>query len=71
MFAGVGFWNGTRAGKGQLSLYLYRKSVADRYDTLNLFDYKKDEIEGIEVEKDGLDRESGVPTGVDSGHAAS
>lgn len=71
LFAGVGFWNGTRTGKGQLSLYLYRKSVADRYDTLNLFDYKKDEIEGIEVEKDGLDRESSVPVGVDSGHAAS
>lgn len=39
LFAGVAFWNGITHSKGSLQLYMYRKSVADRYDTLNLFDY--------------------------------
>lgn len=43
LFAGVQFWNGVKYGKGSLRLYIYRKNVADRYDTLNLFDYGKQE----------------------------
>lgn len=40
LFAGVSYWNGLNAKytKGQLRLYFYSKSVADRYDTLRLFD---------------------------------
>lgn len=42
LFAGVSFWNGTaaRSTKGQLRLTLYRKKIAERYDSLNLFDYQ-------------------------------
>ena len=47
LFAGIEFWNGMN-GKGSLRLYIYRKKVADRYDTLNLFDYGKDVIEGMD-----------------------
>lgn len=43
LFAGISYWNGIK-GRGTLSLYLYRSSVAERYDTLNLFDYGKDLI---------------------------
>lgn len=44
LFAGISYWNGVKSSKGQMSLYFYRKSVANRYDTLNLFDYDKDHI---------------------------
>lgn len=42
LFAGVSFWNGTSAKstKGQLKLTFYRKKTAERYDSLNLFDYQ-------------------------------
>lgn len=43
LFAGVSFWNGVTRSKGQLRLYFYKSSVADRYDTLNLFDYGTDD----------------------------
>lgn len=39
VFAGIKYWNGMRFTKGQLMLTLYKKSVADRYDTTALFDY--------------------------------
>ena len=42
LFAGISYWNGLKYSKGSLRLYIYRKSIADRYDTLNLFDYDKD-----------------------------
>lgn len=71
LFAGVAFWNGLRNEKGMLSLYFYRKSVADRYDTLNLFDYKKDQIESIEVKEDGMDTELTPSAGHDGSHVAS
>lgn len=35
-FAGVAFWNGVKT-RGTVRLYFYSKSVADRYDTLRLF----------------------------------
>src|SRR5690625_4653746 len=40
VFAQVSYWNGTNARftKGQLKLVKYSKNVADRYDTLKLFD---------------------------------
>lgn len=40
LFAGVSYWNGLNAKytKGQLRLYIYQNSVANRYDTLRLFD---------------------------------
>lgn len=49
LFAGISYWNGMKYSKGSLRLYFYRKSVANRYDTLNLFDYDKDHIEGDKV----------------------
>lgn len=40
VFASVKYWNGLNARytKGSLSLSVFRKSVANRYDTLKLFD---------------------------------
>lgn len=54
LFAGVAYWNGERYGRGQLRLYFYRKSIADRYDTLRLFNYKdevKENEKVIDLEK--------------------
>lgn len=48
LFASIAFWNGMSSRRGSLRLYVYRKKVADRYDTLNLFDYGKDVIEEVE-----------------------
>jgi len=48
LFASIAFWNGMASRRGSLRLYVYRKKVADRYDTLNLFDYGKDVIEEVE-----------------------
>lgn len=39
IFAGVSFWNGIRNIRGSLTMTIYKKSVADRYDTLALFGY--------------------------------
>lgn len=41
LFAGVSYWNGVRYSRGQLRLYFYRKKIADRYDTLKLFNYQE------------------------------
>lgn len=51
LFAGVSYWNGLNAKytKGQLRLYFYHSSVADRYDTLRLFEVP----EGGKVEVEG------------------
>lgn len=40
LFAAVSYWNGLNARytRGQLSLFVYRKKIAERYDTLRLFD---------------------------------
>lgn len=40
IFAGVKYWNGLNAKytKGSLTLSVYKKSIAERYDTLKLFD---------------------------------
>lgn len=47
LFAGVKYWNGTSARytKGQLKLTLYRKSIANRYDSLKLFNYEDEQEE--------------------------
>ena len=37
LFAGIAFWNGMRKERGTLRLYFYRKAIADRYDTLRIF----------------------------------
>lgn len=42
LFAGVSYWNGINHSKGSMRVYIYSKSVADRYDTLNLFNYADD-----------------------------
>lgn len=39
VFAGVAYWNGMRYTTGRLNLTVYKKSIADRYDTTALFDY--------------------------------
>lgn len=51
LFAGVSYWNGLNARytKGQLRLYFYQSSIADRYDTLRLFEVP----EGEKVEVQG------------------
>lgn len=43
LFAGISYWNGLNARftKGQLRLYFYQKNIAERYDTLKLFDVKE------------------------------
>lgn len=40
LFAAVSYWNGLNARytRGQLSLFIYRKKIAERYDSLRLFD---------------------------------
>jgi len=42
VFACVSFWNGMRNMRGTLEMCVYRKSVADRYDTLRLFGYEEE-----------------------------
>lgn len=37
LFAGISFWNGMSKERGSLRVYFYRKSVANRYDTLRIF----------------------------------
>lgn len=39
IFAGISYWNGMRYTRGQLRMTIYKKSIADRYDTTALFDY--------------------------------
>lgn len=50
LFAGVSYWNGIRFSKGQLRLYFYQGSVANRYDTLKLFNYKDELAEAVKGE---------------------
>lgn len=52
LFAGVSYWNGLNAKytRGQLRLYFYSKKIADRYDTLRLFDVPHQESKGAKVE---------------------
>lgn len=38
LFAGISFWNGMSKERGTLRMYFYKKSIADRYDTLRIFD---------------------------------
>lgn len=40
LFACVSFWNGLRNVRGSLEMVTYSKKVADRYDTMALFDSK-------------------------------
>lgn len=46
LFAGISFWNGMKKERGSLRLYFYRKSVADRYDTLRIFNNETSEDTG-------------------------
>ena len=39
VFASIGFWNGVKT-RGIVSMYIFNKSVANRYDTLALFNYE-------------------------------
>lgn len=43
LFAGISFWNGMSKERGTLRVYFYRKSVADRYDTLRIFNGEDEE----------------------------
>lgn len=38
VFAAVSFWNGVRNIRGKLDMCVYSKAVADRYDTMALFE---------------------------------
>lgn len=37
VFAAVSFWNGVKT-RGTVKMYIYNKSIANRYDTLRIFD---------------------------------
>ena len=41
VFACVSFWNGIRTMRGSLELCIFRKSIANRYDTKALFGYSE------------------------------
>lgn len=41
LFGAISYNNAIKNSKGQLKLYIYRSSVANRYDSMNLFDYVK------------------------------
>lgn len=41
IFACVSFWNGIRNVRGSLEMCVYKKAVADRYDTMALFNSDK------------------------------
>lgn len=49
LFAGIKYWNGMKYTRGSMRIYKYSKSVGDRYDTSNLFNYE-DDMEGLEDE---------------------
>ena len=36
LFASIAFWNGVK-GRGTLQMYIFKQSIADRYDTLKIF----------------------------------
>ena len=42
VFMGARYWNGMKYGRAKAQFYMYKKSVADRYDTSNLFDYDEE-----------------------------
>lgn len=50
LFAGISFWNGISKERGTLRMYFYRKSVADRYDTLKIFDESVNTDDTKEIE---------------------
>lgn len=39
LFGAISYNNAIKASKGQLKMYIYKSSVADRYDSMNLFEY--------------------------------
>lgn len=39
LFGAISYNNAIKNSKGQLKLYIYKSSVADRYDSMNLFEY--------------------------------
>lgn len=48
IFAAVKFWNGIRTMRGSLELIMFKKSIADRYDTKALFGYEQRYLAGGE-----------------------
>lgn len=59
VFAGIAFWNGVKT-RGTVSMYIYSKSVADRYDTLRLFNQVESKAPTLSVEAKGS-AQPGVP----------
>ncbi|GAB0171936.1 zonular occludens toxin domain-containing protein [Lysinibacillus sp. CTST325] len=45
LFAGISFWNGMSKERGTLRMYFYKKKVADRYDTLRIFDRSDEDVQ--------------------------
>jgi hypothetical protein len=41
LFGAISYNNAISRSKGQLKLYIYNSKIADRYDSMNLFDYVK------------------------------
>lgn len=42
LFGAIRYWNGQRFSKGTLQLHLFKKGIAERYDTMKLFNFKND-----------------------------
>lgn len=51
LFGGISFWNGISRERGSLRMYFYRKGVADRYDTLKIFDESVNKEESLPGEE--------------------
>lgn len=60
LFGAISYNNAIKNSKGQLKLYVYRSSVADRYDSMNLFDYAQPDSVGSGARVPAL---PGVPRG--------
>lgn len=48
LFAAIKFWNGLRNLRGSVEFFIYRKSIAERYDTKALFGYGEEYLAGGE-----------------------
>lgn len=71
IFAGISYWNGisSRQSKGSLSLTIYRKSIAERYDTKALFGFGDDIIAQADKGQTDSEARDAEPTDGEGGPA--
>lgn len=60
LFASIAFWNGVK-GRGILQMYIFRQSIADRYDTLRIFNDADAELEVDAAGAEGAGSAGGSP----------